>query len=46
LWMFQGGVSMFILVINFRNGTWMPMHVTFGLFETNEKIELSMAIYT
>jgi hypothetical protein len=21
LWMFQGGVSMFILVINFRNGT-------------------------
>jgi hypothetical protein len=44
LWMFQGGVSMFTLVINFLNGNWMPMQATFGLFETNENIELSMVI--
>jgi hypothetical protein len=38
LWMSHDGVDTLILVINFLNDTWVPMHVTMGLFEMNETI--------
>ncbi len=43
LWMSHDGVDTFILVINFSNDIWVPMHVNMGLFEVNEKIGQSMA---
>ncbi len=36
LWMSCRDVDIFILVINFLNDTWVPMHVNLGLFEMNE----------
>jgi hypothetical protein len=33
LWMFHSNVDTFTLVINFLSDTWVPMHVTVGLFE-------------
>jgi len=43
LWMSRGGVDTFALVINCLNESWMPRHVTIGLFEVHETIGLSMA---
>jgi len=43
LWMSRNDVDAFALVINFLNGTWVPMHITMGLFEMNETIKQSMA---
>jgi hypothetical protein len=40
-----GGVDTFALVINYLNESWMPQHVTIGLFEVYETIGLSMASY-
>jgi len=42
LWMSRGGVDTFALVINYLNESWMPQHVTIGLFEVHEIIGLSM----
>jgi hypothetical protein len=41
--MSRGGVDTFALVINCLNESWMPQHVTIGLFEVHETIGLSMA---
>ncbi len=38
LWMFYDGVDTFVLVINFLNDNWVPMHVIVELFEVNETI--------
>jgi hypothetical protein len=43
LWMSRNDVDIFTLVINFLNDTWVPMHITMGLFEMNETIKQSMA---
>jgi hypothetical protein len=43
LWMSCNDVDTFALVINFLNDTWVPMHITMGLFEMNETIKQSMA---
>ncbi len=40
LWMFRGSVDTFALVINYLNESWMPQHVTIGLFEVHETIGL------
>jgi hypothetical protein len=42
LWMSIGGIDTFVLVINYINESWMPQHVTIGLFEVHETIGLSM----
>jgi len=42
LWMFRNNVDTFALVINFLNGTSVPMHVIMGLFEMNETTKQSM----
>jgi hypothetical protein len=42
LWMSKGGMDTFALVINHLNESWMPQHVTIGLFEVHEIIGLSM----
>jgi hypothetical protein len=42
LWMFRGGMDTFALVINYLNESWMPQHVTIGIFEVHETIGLSM----
>jgi hypothetical protein len=34
----------FAFVINYLNESWMPQHVTIGLFEVHETIGFSMAI--
>jgi len=34
--MSHGCVDTFILIINFLNETWVPMHIIMGLFEVNE----------
>jgi hypothetical protein len=41
--MSKGDVDTFALVINYLNESWMPQHVTIGLFEVHEIIGLSMA---
>jgi hypothetical protein len=38
LWMFCMGVHTFVIVINFLNYTWVPMHIIMGLLEANETI--------
>jgi hypothetical protein len=43
LWMSHNDVDISALVINFLNDTWLPMHITMGLFEMNETIKWSMA---
>jgi hypothetical protein len=43
LWMSCNDMDSFALVINFLNDTWVPMHITMGLFEMNETIKQSMA---
>jgi hypothetical protein len=40
--MSHDGVDTFVLVINFSNDNWVPMHVTMQLFEVNETIRQSM----
>jgi len=40
LWMSRGSVDTFALVINYLNESWMPQHVTIGLFEVHETIGL------
>ncbi len=42
LWMSKGGVDNFALVINYLNESWMPQHVTMGLFKVHETIRLSI----
>jgi hypothetical protein len=42
LWMSRGGVDTFALVINYLNESWMPQHVTIGLFEVHETTRFSM----
>ncbi len=42
LQMSRGGVDTFALVINYLNESWMPQHVSIGLFEVHETIGLSM----
>ncbi len=42
LWMFRGGMDTFALVINYLNESWMPQHVTIGIFEVHETFGLSM----
>ncbi len=42
LWMSKGGVDTFALVINYLYESWMPQHVTIGLFEVHETIGLSI----
>jgi len=39
LWMSHNDVDTFALVINFLNHTWVPMHITMGLFEMNKTIK-------
>jgi hypothetical protein len=34
--MFRGGMVTFALVINYLNESWIPMHVSVGLFEVND----------
>jgi hypothetical protein len=36
IFMSKGGVDTFVLVINYLNESWMPQHVTIGLFEVHE----------
>ncbi len=43
LWMSRNDMDSLALVINFLNDTWIPMHITMGLFEMNETIKQSMA---
>jgi hypothetical protein len=43
LLMSKGGADTFSLVINYLNESWMPQHVTIGLFEVHENAKLSMA---
>jgi len=38
----QGGADTFALVVNHLNASWMPQHVTIGLFKVHETIGLSM----
>jgi hypothetical protein len=40
--MSRGCVDTFALVINYLNESWMPHHVTIGLFEVHETTRLSM----
>jgi len=40
--MSKGGVDTFALVFNYLNESWMPQHVTIGLFEVHEMTGLSM----
>ncbi len=35
-WMSRGRVDTFVIVINFLNEAWVPMHVTVGLFEVHK----------
>ncbi len=42
LWMSRGGVDTFALVINSYNDSWIPMHVTVGLFEVHDTTRASM----
>jgi hypothetical protein len=42
--MSHGGVGIFVMVINFLNETWAPMHITMGLFEMNKTTKQSMVI--
>jgi TRAP-type mannitol/chloroaromatic compound transport system permease large subunit len=44
LWMFKGGANIFALVINFLNKSWIPMHVTVGLFKVNKTSGQNMVI--
>jgi hypothetical protein len=34
--MFRGGVDILVLVINYLNESWIPMHVSVDLFEVND----------
>jgi hypothetical protein len=34
--MFRGDVNTFALVINYLNDSWIPQHVTIGLFEVHD----------
>ncbi len=40
--MCKGDVDTFASVINYLNESWMPQHVTIGLFDVHETIGLSM----
>jgi hypothetical protein len=42
--MSHGGVDTLVMVINFLNETWGPIHITMGLFEMNKKTKQSMVI--
>jgi len=42
--MFQSGMDTFVLVINFLNGAWVPMHVIVGLFKVNETTKFSKVV--
>lgn len=44
LWMFQSGMDTFVLVINFLNGAWVPMHVIVGLFKVSETTKISKVV--
>jgi hypothetical protein len=44
LWMCHSGVDTLVLVINFLNDTWVPMHIIMGLFDVNETIGQSMVV--
>ncbi len=44
LWMSQSGIDTFVLVINFLDGTWVPMHVIVKLFEANETTKFSKIV--
>ncbi|KAJ7552447.1 hypothetical protein O6H91_06G055400 [Diphasiastrum complanatum] len=44
LWMSRGGIDTFALVINFLNDSWVPCHVTVGLFETLDTSGAAMAL--
>jgi hypothetical protein len=39
MWMFHDSVDIFNFVINFTSNTYVPMHITVGLFEMNETTE-------
>jgi hypothetical protein len=36
LWMSHNNMDIFVLIINFLNHTWVPMHIIVGLFEVNK----------
>jgi hypothetical protein len=42
--MFRDGINTFVLVINYLNETWIPKHVTVGLFEVHETSGNAMAL--
>ncbi len=44
IWISCGNVDIFVIVINFLNDIWVPMHVIVGLFEVNETIGESMVV--
>jgi hypothetical protein len=44
LWMSQGGVDTFVLVIIYMDEAWTPRHVTVGLFEVHEITRNTMAL--
>ncbi|KAJ7538060.1 hypothetical protein O6H91_11G033100 [Diphasiastrum complanatum] len=44
LWMSRGEIDTFALVINFLNDSWVPCHVTVGLFETPDTSGAAMAL--
>jgi hypothetical protein len=43
LWMNKGAFDTFALVINFLTLDWEPKHVTIGLFEAKDIVELPYA---
>jgi hypothetical protein len=44
LWMSQGGVDTFVLVIIYLDEAWAPRHVIIGLFEVHEITRNTVAL--
>ncbi len=45
LWMFNGDMDAFALIINYLNDSCTHMNATIGLFEVHETTKLSMALF-